>query len=38
LAKVRKGIVGMFFVLQLVAALAGLVLMPLYLVYEFVIN
>ena len=38
LAKARKGIVGLVFALQLIAALLGLVLVPLYLVYEFIVR
>ncbi len=38
LAKARKGFVGLLFAVQLLVALLGLALVPLYLVYEFVIN
>ena len=37
-AKAREGVVGLVFALQLLAALVGLVLVPLYLIYELIIN
>ena len=38
LAKLGHGVVGLFFALQLILALTGLVVLPLYLMYEFIIQ
>ena len=38
LAKLRQAIVGLFFALQLILALTGLILLPLYLMYEFFVD
>ena len=38
LSKLRRGVVGFVFALQLIVALAGLVVLPLYLMYEFIVE
>ena len=38
LSKIREGIVGVLFAVQLIIALLGLLLVPYYLMYEFIIE
>ena len=38
LAKLGQGIIGLFFALQLILALTGLIVLPLYVMYEFMIQ